>query len=144
MLWLQDVISVAEITAQLGCHPDAVRKNVAVLRSLPPLMPTSAFKRRPGGHRKVSAIMKDRLRRHVLQHPFKRAKQLRRDVIRWQKISVRTIQHVLQKELGLPSRMAAKKPLLTIPMVNMPLRFSKKYMRSGQRKTGLMSCSLMS
>jgi hypothetical protein len=90
-------------------------------------MPTWTFKRRPGGHIKVSAIMKDRLRRHVLRHPFKRAKQLRRDVIRWWKISVRTNQHVLQKELGLPSRVAAKKPLLTIPMVKKPLRFRKKY-----------------
>jgi hypothetical protein len=87
----------------------------------------SAFKRQPGGHRNISAIMKDRLRRHVLQHPFKSAKQLRRDVISWQKISVKSIQHVLQKELGLPSRMAAKKPLLTLPMVEKCLRFRKKY-----------------
>jgi hypothetical protein len=51
----------------------------------------------PGSHRKISAIMKDRQRRHVLRHPFKSAKQLRRDIIGWHKISVRMIQHVLQK-----------------------------------------------
>jgi hypothetical protein len=46
--------------------------------------------------------MKDRLRRHVLQHPFKSAKQLWREVIGWQRISVRSIQHVFHEELGLP------------------------------------------
>jgi hypothetical protein len=58
---------------------------------------TSAIKRMPGSHRKISAIMKDRQRRHVLRHPFKSAKQLRRDIIGWHKISVRMIRHVLQK-----------------------------------------------
>jgi hypothetical protein len=71
--------------------------------------------------------MKDRWRRYVLQHPFKSAKQLRRNIIGWQRISVRSIQHVLQKEPGLPSRVAAKKPLLTLPMVKKHLRFYKKY-----------------
>jgi hypothetical protein len=33
----------------------------------------------------------------------------------------------LQKELGLPSRVAAKKLLLTLPMVKKRLRFCKKY-----------------
>jgi hypothetical protein len=57
----------------------------------------SAIKRLPGSYRKISAILKDRQRRHVLWHPFKSAKQLRRDMIGWHKISVRMIQHVFQK-----------------------------------------------
>ncbi len=40
---------------------------------------------------------------------------------------MRSIQHVLQKELGLPSRVATKKPLLTPAMVKKRLRFCKKY-----------------
>ncbi len=127
MLWAKEGIATAEIAARLGRHPAAIRKHVAVLKSLPQSMPSSSFKRWPGGHRKITDKMKDRLRRHVLQHPFKSAKQLRRDVIGWQKISVRSIQHVLQKELGLPSRVAAKKPLLTPAMVKKHLRFCKKY-----------------
>lgn len=127
MLWANEGIATAEIAARLGRHPAAIRKHVAVLKSLPPSTPSSSFKRRPGGHRKITDKMKDRLRRHVLQHPFKSAKQLRRDVIGWQKISVRSIQHVLKKELGLPSRVAAKKPLLTPAMVKKRLRFCKKY-----------------
>jgi hypothetical protein len=79
----------------LGCHPAAIRKHVAVLKSLPPSTPVLSFKRRPGSHRKIWDTMKDRLRRHVLQHPFKSAKQLRRDIIGWQRISVRSIQNVL-------------------------------------------------
>jgi hypothetical protein len=74
-----------------------VRKHVVILKSLMLLMPTSAFKRRPDSHRKISTTIKDRLRRHVLQHPFKSAKQLRTDITGWQKISVRTIQHFLYK-----------------------------------------------
>jgi hypothetical protein len=66
MLWAQEGIPTAEISARLGRHPAAIRKHVAVLKSLPPLSPLSNFKRRPGSHRKISAIMKDRLRRHVL------------------------------------------------------------------------------
>jgi hypothetical protein len=70
-----------------------VSKHVAILKSLM----TSAIKRLPGSHRKISAIMKDRQGRHVLRHPFKSATPLRRDIIGWHKISMRMIQHVLQK-----------------------------------------------
>jgi hypothetical protein len=37
------------------------------------------------------------------------------------------IQHVLQKQLGLPSRVTAKKPLLTQAMVKERLKFCQKY-----------------
>jgi hypothetical protein len=37
------------------------------------------------------------------------------------------IQHVLQKQLGLLSRVAAKKPLLTQAMVKKRLKFYLKY-----------------
>jgi IS30 family transposase len=78
MLWAKEGIATAKIAAQLGRHRATIRKHVTVLKSL---LPSSSFKRRPGGHRKITDKMKDRLRRHILQHPFKSAKQLRRDVI---------------------------------------------------------------
>jgi hypothetical protein len=37
------------------------------------------------------------------------------------------IQHVLQKQLGLPSRVPAKKPLLTQAMLKKHLKFCQKY-----------------
>ena len=42
-------------------------------------------------------------------------------------VAVRTIQHRLQKGLGLPSRKAAKKPLLTEQMKKQRIAFAKKY-----------------
>ena len=42
-------------------------------------------------------------------------------------VAVRTIQHRLQKGLGLPSRKAAKKPLLTERMKKQRIAFAKKY-----------------
>ena len=41
-------------------------------------------------------------------------------------VAVRTIQHRLQKGLGLPSRKAAKKPLLTEQMKKQRIAFAKK------------------
>ena len=44
-----------------------------------------------------------------------------------QNLAVRTIQHRLQKDLGLPCRRAAKKLLLTDTMKKKRLQFAKKY-----------------
>jgi hypothetical protein len=71
--------------------------------------------------------MKDRLWRYVNANPFKTAKQLKKEVFGWSNVSVRMIQHVLQKELNLPSRVAAKKPLLTKLMIKKRLKFCSKY-----------------
>ncbi|CAF3465208.1 unnamed protein product [Rotaria socialis] len=43
------------------------------------------------------------------------------------KVSVRTVQHRLQKDLGLPCHMAAQKPLLTARMVKQRLEFANFY-----------------
>jgi transposase len=48
-------------------------------------------------------------------------------VFGWSEISVRRIQEVLKKELGLPSRVAAKKPMLTEKMVKKRLAFCRKF-----------------
>lgn len=52
---------------------------------------------------------------------------LKNEVVGWDKFQVRFIQRKLQKELGLPSRCAAKKPLLTAKMMRSRLAFAKKY-----------------
>ena len=45
-----------------------------------------------------------------------------------QNVPVRTIQHRLQKDLKMPCRRAAKKPLLTKAMMKKRVSFCKKYM----------------
>jgi transposase len=123
----QEGIKTAEIAARLGRHPAAVRKHIAAFKKLPPTTPPFSFKKRPGPKSKIDIRMKDRLRRYVSQFPFKTAKELKNEVGGWSNISVRIIQHVLQKQLGLPSRKASKKPLLTQKMLEKRLKFCNKY-----------------
>jgi hypothetical protein len=65
----------------------------------------------------MNFVQDERLRRYILHNPFKTARELKGEVPGFVDISVRTIQHICQKRLGLPSRCAAKKPLLTAKIV---------------------------
>ena len=58
-------------------------------------------------------------------------------------VSIRCIQHSLQKDLNIPSRRAASKPLLTPHMKNKCLQFAFKYIFTGVLMTGKGSCRLM-
>jgi hypothetical protein len=96
-------------------------KNLPVSSSqLPPVA-------RPGCPSKTSTIQDRRLKSYVKQNPFKSACQLKNEVAGWADVSVRTFQDRLQKKLGLPSRRAAKKPLLTSAMRKKRLAFAIKY-----------------
>lgn len=125
--WAQEGVKTTEIAARLGRHPAAVRKHLAVLRKQPENAPPPPPKHKSGRPSKATAVMKESLRREVLNCPFKTARELKNDVPGWSDISVRRIQHILQKELDLPARRAAKKPLLTDKMVRKRLKFCKKY-----------------
>lgn len=65
-----------------------------------------------------------------MEHPSMPAKILKSqnpDLLR--NVSERTVQHRLQKDLGLPCRVAAKKPLLTKPMKKKRMAFCRKYLK---------------
>jgi hypothetical protein len=83
-------------------------------------------KKRSGRPREHTKVQEEGLRRYILRHPFKTAKQLKLEAPGWSNASVRTIQDACNKRLGLPSRCAAKKPLLTDKMVKKRLAFCKK------------------
>jgi hypothetical protein len=72
-------------------------------------------------------VQETRLRNYVLRHPFKTARELKKEVAGWGNKQVRFIQKTLQKRLNLPSRSAAQKPLLTSVMKKKRLAFSQKY-----------------
>jgi hypothetical protein len=55
------------------------------------------------------------------------AKELKAEVLGCEKLSLRQIQFICQKRLGLPSCCGTKKPLLTVKMVKKRLTFCKKY-----------------
>jgi transposase len=71
--------------------------------------------------------MIERLKIYVTRNPFKTARELKNEVFGWEEISVRRIQEILKDKLKLPSRAAAKKPMLTKAMVKKRLSFCKKY-----------------
>jgi hypothetical protein len=70
------------------------------------------------------------LQRYILKYPFKMARELKREVSGWHDVFIRTIQKVCQKKLGMPSRSATKKPLLTAGMVKKRLSFCRKFRSS--------------
>ncbi len=92
-------------------------------RSIPPQ------KARSGRPSKTSKAQDQRLKAYVEKYPFKSARELKNEVVVWADVSVRTIQERLQKKLGLPSRRAAKKPLLMNAMKKKQLAFARKYLR---------------
>ena len=57
-------------------------------------------------------------------------------------IAVRCIQNSLEKDLNIPSRRAASKPLLTLHMRNRCLQFALRYL-TGVLITGKSSCRMM-
>ncbi len=126
-------MSTAEIASRWGRHPAAVRKQYAILKKLLPMTPPLSIKKRLGGIRKIIFALKSRLKQAVLKNPFRSVRELKKEVPGWDNISVHMIQHVLQKQLGLPSGVATKKPLLTQAMVKKRLKFCHKYKHWAER-----------
>ena len=126
--WSDTGIPATEIAARLGRNAAAVRKIIAKLRELPVGSPPLAVIKKSGRPSKTSPRKLKRLQQYVNSNPFKTAKEVRREVVGWSGVSVRTIQRTLQKKLGLPSRRAAAKPLLTPAMVKKRLSFCKKHL----------------
>ena len=86
------------------------------------------MKKSPGRPKKTSKTTERLLKNTVMKEPTITAKELK-DQIQGplQNVSVRTIQHRLQKDLKMPSRSAAMKPLITSKMKKKRLDFAKKY-----------------
>lgn len=90
--------------------------------TVPPRKPGS------GAPRKTSTRTDKILKREVIADPCITAVSLKqKHPALLKNVSVRTIQHRLQKDLKMPARRAAKKPLLTKAMKKKRLDFCKKY-----------------
>jgi transposase len=115
--WLQCGVKTKEMAARLGRSERGVRRQVSRLKSLPPNASPLPPKASTGRPTATSKTQDERLRRYVLRNPLKSARELKNEVPGWSNVSVRTIQHRLQKKLGLQeARRAAKKPVLTQKM----------------------------
>ncbi len=59
--WLQEGMKTTEIAARLGHAPTAIRKHIAVLKTLPLTVPPPPAKKRTSRKRKVTTNMKVRM-----------------------------------------------------------------------------------
>ena len=81
-----------------------------------------------GESKKTSSKTDKLLKREVTSYPSITAVELKNKHHKLlHNVSTRTICHRLQKDLGLPCRRAAKKPLLTAAMKKKRINFCKKY-----------------
>jgi transposase len=128
MALFREGVAAKEIANRLKRNAAAVRKVIAANRDLKVYNTPPPPKKRTGRPRITTSREDDRLRQYVLRNPFKTAKEIKNELPGWKNASVRQIQHVCQKRLKIPSRAAAKKPLLTAAMVKKRLSFCKKHL----------------
>jgi len=128
LAWREEGHSCKDIAVRLGRSEVGVRKIFRSLRDLPDTATPPPAKKRSGRPRLTTPREDERLRRYVSLHPFKTAKELKREVPGFQNMSVRRLQEVLQKRLDIPSRAAAAKPLLTEKMARKRLRFCRRHL----------------
>jgi transposase len=127
MAWFYENVAPKEIAARLKRDVTAIRKIIRDNKTLPPSATPPPPKKRTGRPSLSSFRQQERLRRYVLRFPFKTGRELKAEVQGWSNLSVRTIQRVCKDKLGLPSRCAAKKPLLTAKMLKKRIAFCKKH-----------------
>ena len=73
-------------------------------------------KKEPGtgiGNRKITTAMKRKMKRKLERNPFLAPRGLQQLIPELRNVSRSNIRRVIRQELGLPSRIAAKKPHLT-------------------------------
>jgi len=121
-------IKNAAIAVHLGRNIRTIQRVIKAQKGVPANTPPPPPVKRSGRPRKITERMKERLRLFVSRAPFKTAREIKQELAGFGDISVRRIQEVLLKELKMPARVAAKKPLLTKKMVKKRLSFCKKYL----------------
>jgi transposase len=127
MAWFYEGISAKEIASRLQRDVSGNRKVINQVKALPLTATPPPPKKRSGRPSVATNREVERLCCYLERFPFNMVRQLKAKVQGWLDISVRTIQKVFQKRLKMPSRSAAKKPLLTARMVRKRQQFCRKY-----------------
>ncbi|KAG7175342.1 Transposable element Tcb2 transposase-like 1 [Homarus americanus] len=120
-------MSVIRVAADLKVSRQAIYN---LKHAAAPLPPGAIPKRKVGSGtvRTTSIRTENILKCEVMSGPAVTASTLKKkhpDLLKH--VAIRTVQHHLQKDLGLPTRRAAKKPLLTEVMKKKRINFCKKY-----------------
>ena len=120
-------VPVTKVSADLNVSRQTVYTSLKATKGLPE---STVPKRKIGScrKRKTTARTDHLLRRKVLLRPSITPASLKKKHPKLlEGVSIRTIQHRLKNDLGLPCRRAAKKPLLTEKMRKKRLIFAKNY-----------------
>ncbi len=119
-------LSTKEIMAKTGRHKTTINRLLGAARKL---SDNSIPERKKGSGRprKATDDVLKVLKRQITKYPLMNAGQLRASVPELAAISDRTVQRRLQKDLKMPSRVAAMKPLLTTQMKKKRMAFCRKY-----------------
>jgi transposase len=126
LAWKDEGVSSEEIAKQLGRHRLSIARQVAKARDFPSLI-TPPCKKGSGRPWKKDKTLETILKRHVLKYPMMTAAEIQRSLAELRVVSEWTIQHTLQIDLKMPSRVAAVKPLLMEKMKSKRLKFSMTY-----------------
>jgi transposase len=127
MALFHEGVAPKDIAARLKRNVSTVRKVIRDNKKLPVDTTPLPVKKRSGRPSLATSKKEERLRCFVHRFLFKTAREIKEKVAGFANVSVRTIQHVCQKKLGLTSCWAAKKLLLTAKMINKRLSFCRKH-----------------
>ena len=123
---IQCGFSITRVAADLHVSRQALHDLKRAAARLPSCR-TPPRKVGTGRNKKTTARTDALMRRDVMIDPSITAAALKKKHVQLlQNVSVRTIQHRLQKDLKMPCRRAAKKPLLTKAMMKNRVSFCKK------------------
>ncbi|KAG0710343.1 Transposable element Tcb1 transposase [Chionoecetes opilio] len=122
----EENVSVSEIMRRTGRGRSTIQRLCKEARDLPPTV-VPQYKKRPGRKKKTSQLTDKLLKLAVTWNPRLTPKELKSMYPELLKdVTIRKVQHRLKHHLGLPSRVAALKPLLTDKMRRKRLTFAKQ------------------
>ncbi|KAK3887063.1 hypothetical protein Pcinc_008835 [Petrolisthes cinctipes] len=124
---IEQGMPIINIAQEIGVSRQAIFR---LKKAATDLSPGAIPQQKPGcGRKKATTPRTDKLLKHdVLKNPSTTAAALKKKYpLLLRNVAVRTVQHWLQKDLGLPARRAAKKPLLTAVMKKKRIAFCNKY-----------------
>ena len=119
-------VPLKAIRDQLSMSKNSLRRILAHAASHPSL-PVSKRKIGTGRKSTVSQATLTAMRKHLNRDPTLSARQLKALMPALQHLATRSIQHICQKTLALPSRKMAKKPVLTEQMKEKRMTFCHQY-----------------
>jgi transposase len=119
-------MTTSEIVARTGRNATSITRTLAAARKLGG-QKIPQRKKGSGRPRKVTKSVLKSIKRQITKYPYMSAGQLRATVPDVAALSDRSVQRALQKDLKMPSRVAALKPLLALKMKKKRLAFCRKY-----------------